>query len=66
MKTIEQVNDKAIRQLSKIIFRRAFALGWFADGDKSKVSKYYDMMVNDLQDAAVTDEVKELIDILSN
>lgn len=59
-----KTDDKTIRQFTRIIFNRAFTLGWFVGGDPKKMTESYGMMVNDLKEPFVNDEIKKLIDAL--
>lgn len=58
-------NEKAVRQLARIVFRKAYAIGSFSGGDVKKVQKGFDMMLLDLMDNHASDDVKKLIDTLS-
>ena len=57
-------DEKTVRQFARIIFNRAYSLGWFTGGDSEKIPKAYGMMVNDLKESFVSDEVKKLITAL--
>lgn len=60
-----ETDEKTVRQFARVIFNRAFTLGWFVGGDPKKMAEAYSMMCNDLKDTLVTDEIKKLIEALN-
>tara|TARA_R110002049_G_scaffold25294_6_gene88925 strand:- start:83 stop:331 length:249 start_codon:yes stop_codon:yes gene_type:complete len=58
-------NEKAIRQLCRIVFRKAYAIGSFSGGNVRKVEKGFNLMLIDLMDNHASDDVKKLIETLS-
>ena len=59
------ISDGDIKRFSKVLFKRAFALGAFK-GDLSKVDEAYNLMVIDLKENYETEPVKEMIKVITD
>ncbi len=58
-------DDESLKRFSRIIFSRAFALGWFVGGAPEKMDESYKLMLSDLKDSFTQEDVQELLNAIS-
>ena len=58
-------DEESLKRFTRIIFNRAFTLGWFVGGAPEKMDESYKLMLSDLKDSYVQEEVQKLLNTIS-
>ena len=58
-------DEESLKRFTRVIFNRAFTLGWFVGGAPEKMDESYKLMLSDLKDSYVQEEVQKLLNTIS-
>ncbi len=58
-------DEESLKRFARIVFNRAFTLGWFVGGAPEKMDESYKLMLSDLKDSFTQEEVQKLLNSIS-